>query len=87
MHNQHAEQLLQSCRTILTSLDALDIGAIFPARVLELDHGLRRANLHPADSLQLAKDVCSNLIATLGSLHRQLQDKFFTHHPESRSMT
>ena len=75
--------LLDATRTFRDWLAQLPIASIFPARAVELDRGLTRKNLSAKKTEKAAKEVQTRMSSFLENLHEQLEDTFFSHHPDA----
>lgn len=81
---EQVKSLLESTRTFRSWLAGLPLGAIFPARAVELDRGLTRKNLSAKHTEEAAGKALAHMRAYLEGLHELLEDTFFTHHPDTR---
>ena len=63
-------------------LEALRLERVFPARTVELDRGLTRANAATRETVMQAEACLLHMREFLEGLHGRLEDTYFSHHPE-----
>jgi len=69
--------------SFLAWLNALDLEKIFPARTHELDQGLTRTNPFADQTTREAESCMDRMQVFFETFHTRLEDRFFSHHPES----